>query len=144
MKALLFKTLVIPSLFFSLQANASSKQCMLNINVDGWKNIETVLFIAAGGYAMTHDPSKAEYTAVIDEVEGQVKPCLYGCDEKQEVLMILSVLDNQGQVIFTNNKVATKRTSNKPRILVRESDHQKTKLSLLRSIPECEVLRFAD
>jgi hypothetical protein len=144
MKALLSKSLVISGLFFSLQANASTKQCMLNINVDGWKNIETVLFIAAGGYAMTHDATKAEYTAVIDEVEGQVKPCLYGCDEKQEVLMILSVLNNQDQVIFTENKIATKLTSNKPRVLERESDYQKTKLSLLRSIPECEVLRLAD
>lgn len=142
MKTLLFKSLVILALIFSNQANASSDQCLIDIDVAGWKDLETVLFIASGGYAITNDKKKAEYTAMIDEVEGDVQRCLYGCDEKQEVLLILSVFSERGNLVYTKNKIATQVTSHKRRILERESDVVQTKKMLLRSIPECEFLRF--
>lgn len=134
MKALFLKAFVISGLIFSISAKATPlEQCMLKIDVAGWANLEAALMIASGGYAITSDSSKAQYTAMIDEVEGNVPKCLYGCDEKQDILMILSILDKEGDLIYTDNKIAKE---------VKASEHQKTKVALLKSIPECEVLRF--
>ncbi|MES2769672.1 MAG: hypothetical protein V4596_11065 [Bdellovibrionota bacterium] len=142
MNALFTKIFVVLGLIFSSSAYAEmDKPCVINIDVDGWKDLETVLFIAAGGYAMTHDSSKAEYKVQIDEVEGQVKRCLYGCDEKQDVLIIMSIMNAQGDVVFTKNKVATKYRSQDLMDVGRVSNDLPTKMNLLRAIPECKDLR---
>lgn len=122
MKTLLTYSIAAAAVFFNLN-QASASQCRINIDVVGWESIEDVIYVAANGYALTKN--QAEYKAMIDTVTGP----------KNELVM-LSVLKRDGEIIFTKSAVVSEDTEDQAVNLHR------AKIQLIRSLPNCSVLKF--
>lgn len=107
-------------LFLSVNSFAKSEHCRIAVPGIENESLDTVTHVIGRGYAFT-SLEKSDFITALDQFQGQGNLSL----------MILTVRDSSGKILFTNNKVTV-------------VDSAETRAELIRELPLCEVLRFID
>ena len=137
--------LLLAFLFGMLHSADASTDCIVDVDASSWYDTDTESKLNRKGLKLSNYGNE-DFRIQVDEFKSRPISCFFGCDYKQEIIMVMTITDKEGNILFLKNKKTMDYKYNKQsglRVYERSSYVNQTKKDLILSAPNCTALKFA-